>query len=140
MEISAAKNFAGNYATISVARTQAPKDQTVATDLPAPKAVSQAGEMLQVNTSYRQVVSQEPLLKEQEEKREAIVQRDVVAEYQKDNETGDMVFKTINSRTGDVVHQIPSELQLKMRTYMEEAPGAGGYRSSNLNTKFDTRI
>ena len=140
MEISAAKNFAGNYATLSVARTQAPKDQTVATDLPAPKAVSQAGDTLRVNSSYRQVVSQEPLLKEQEDRKQAEVQRAVVAEYEKDNETGDMVFKTVNSRTGDIVHQIPSELQLKLRTYMEEAPGAGGYRSANLNTKFDTRI
>ena len=139
MEINAAKNFAGNYATISVARTQAPKDQTVATDLPAPKAVSQAGETLQVNSIKREVVSQEPLLKEQE-RAEPVAQRAVIREYEQDKDSGDMVFKTVNSRTGDVVHQIPSELQLKMRTYTEEAPGAGGYRSPNLNTKIDTTI
>lgn len=140
METNTAKPLAGQYAAVATPRQQRPKHDAVETELPPTKSVGQAGDMLRVNTSYREVVSKAPLLAAQEQA--AGIERQTVSEYERDGESGDVVFKSINSRTGEVVYQVPSELQMKLRSYLQEMEtGAGkGYRSASLDIRVDTRI
>lgn len=147
MEINAAKSFASNYAGASMARSQAPKDQTAASELPAPKAVSQSADAQRARNEvrepdYRQVVSQEPLIEAQERApSETPPDSKFVRTYDKDSESGEFVYKSMNSNTGEVVVQFPSEITLKLRSYVRETPGgAEGYTSDNQDIKVDTKV
>jgi uncharacterized FlaG/YvyC family protein len=135
MEINAAKSFAGSYSTESTARSQTPKIQSVKTDIPAEKAVKSSEEASRTAADFKKAVADDTLVATQNE-----AEKSDHRSYESDSESGQMIFRKTDEDTGVVIVQIPSEMQLKIKNYTEEAPGAGGYRSESLNTKLDTTI
>jgi uncharacterized FlaG/YvyC family protein len=84
----------------------------VATELPRTEAVRAIGDSPAVRVDIQQDVAQQQRQRE-EQLRTFIQNRNLV-----DPRTREIVYRSVDTRTGDVVHQFPDEVRLKLREYL----------------------
>jgi uncharacterized FlaG/YvyC family protein len=86
--------------------------RAVATELPRTEAVRAIGDSAAVRVDIQQDVAQQQRQRE-EQLRTFIRNRNVV-----DPRTREIVYRSVDTRTGDVVRQFPDEVRLKLREYL----------------------
>jgi uncharacterized FlaG/YvyC family protein len=103
---------AGVSPTAAIARpaaTPAPAQQTVPTDLPAAKTVTAAPQATSLRTDLARTNAKTVEAK--------TIQNNVTRDVTFDPQTREVVYKVIDSRSRQVVRQVPSEALLRMRAY-----------------------
>lgn len=86
--------------------------RAVATELPRTEAVRAIGDSPTVRVDSQQDPARDQSQRE-EQLRSFIQSRNVI-----DPRTREIVFRSIDNRTGAVVHQFPDEVRLKLREYL----------------------
>lgn len=84
----------------------------VATQLAAPKAVTAIGDAVTVSLDVRQERARDQL------SREAALRSFIQTRNEIDPRTRELITRTVDTRTGDVVRQFPDEVKLKLREYL----------------------
>ena len=86
--------------------------RAVATELPRTEAVRAIGDSPAVRVDIQQDPSREQRQRE-EQLRSFIQNRNII-----DPRTREIVFRSVDTRTGTVVRQFPDEIRLKLREYL----------------------
>ena len=117
---------------------QRPHDKQEAvsrTELPAPQTVAPADHGEATNGVHRDDLVERSVAADEAEK--DIAETDMRREIELDSETADVVFKVVDTETGEIVNQVPSETILKVRAYARDGADARGSGSSDASTAVD---